>query len=148
MSPFEFQNTSLAYVAIAIKFYIRPKFFILTLMSRLVLFLFVAVTSTALVFLKLGTASGLPIRYINSKLTFDLNAYAVSGILLYGLSFVLYMYLISKNDLGYVIPLTAGFVYVIVFTASYFIFHEVFTATKIIGIAMILGGLVFLNLNK
>lgn len=67
---------------------------------------------------------------------------------MYGISFLLYVYLISKHDLGYIIPVTAAFVYVIVFTASYFIFDETFTAAKIAGIVMILSGLIFLNLGK
>jgi multidrug transporter EmrE-like cation transporter len=36
-------------------------------------------------------------------------------------------------------------VYVIIFTASYFIFDEVFTSVKILGIILILSGLVLLN---
>jgi small multidrug resistance pump len=77
-----------------------------------------------------------------------MNFYSVAGIVLYGLSFMLYVYLISKNDLGYIIPLAAAFVYIVIFIASAVVFKEVFTATKIIGIAMIVVGLIFLNLKK
>ncbi|NBU34146.1 hypothetical protein EB118_08840 [bacterium] len=117
-------------------------------MSKLILFLYVVITSLGLVFLKLGTSDGLPIKYLNGKVSFNINFYAVSGIVLYGVSFVLYMYLISKNDLGYIIPLAAAFVYILLFLASYFIFKEVFTLTKVIGILLIVSGLIFLNLKK
>lgn len=117
-------------------------------MSKIILILYVLTASLALVTLKLGTNTGLPISYINSKVQFNVNAYTIVGFLLYGLSFLTYIYLIAKNDLGYIIPLAAAFVYILIFIASYLIFKEVFTATKIMGIVLILGGIVLLNLNK
>jgi drug/metabolite transporter (DMT)-like permease len=116
--------------------------------SRYFVLLYVAATSLALIALKLGTKSGIPIHYVNNKLQFNINFYTVAGIFLYGLSFLTYIYLISKYDLGYIIPLTTALVYVIIFTASYFIFDEVFTAIKVIGIVLILTGLVLLNTKK
>lgn len=117
-------------------------------MSKIILSLYVLATSLALVVLKLGTKSGLPISYVNNKLVFNVNLQTVAGIVLYGISFATYVYLISKNDLGYIIPLAAAFVYILIFIASYFVFDEVFTATKIVGIALIIAGLIFLNLKK
>lgn len=114
-------------------------------MSKIILVLYILTTCLGLVILKLGTTTGLPVSYINDKLQFNLNPYIISGFLLYGLSFILYIYLISKFDLGYIIPLAAAFVYILIFVASYFVFDEVFTATKIVGIILIMTGLVFLN---
>jgi small multidrug resistance pump len=108
----------------------------------------VAATSLALIALKLGTKAGIPIHYVNNKLQFNFNFYTVAGVSLYGLSFLTYIYLVSKYDLGYIIPLTTALVYVVIFTASFFIFDEVFTATKIAGIALIVIGLALLNLKK
>ncbi len=117
-------------------------------MSRVIIALYVFATSAALIALKWGTKSGLPVHYADNRLQFNLNLYSLGGMALYVLSFVLYVYLISKYDLGYIIPLATAFVYIVIFVASYFIFDEVFTAVKIVGIALILGGLVLLNLNK
>lgn len=117
-------------------------------MSQLILALYVLVASAGLVFVKLGTSSSLPIRIEASKLHFNLNAYVVTGILMYGISFILYIYLLSKNDLGYIIPITTALVYTIIFVASYFIFHEVFTIAKIAGIGLILAGVILLTIGK
>jgi drug/metabolite transporter (DMT)-like permease len=117
-------------------------------MPKVTLSLYVIFTSLALIALKLGTKSGAPLHYANNKLQFNLNFYTVSGVILYGLSFLVYTYLISKYDLGYIIPLVTAFVYVVIFVASYFIFNETFTAVKISGIALILIGLVLLNLKR
>lgn len=117
-------------------------------MSKVILALYILTTSLALVVLKLGTDAGLPVAYLNNKFQFNINVYIIAGIFLYGLSFITYIYLISKNDLGYIIPLAAAFVYIIIFVASYFVFHEVFTVAKIIGICLILAGLIFLNMKS
>lgn len=109
---------------------------------------YIACTSAGLISLKLGSGDGAPIGLVAGKLQFNLNLYSVLGLLLYLTSFLLYIYLISKFDLGYIIPLTAAFVYVIVFVASYFIFNEPFTALKVAGIVMIIAGLTLLNLGK
>lgn len=117
-------------------------------MAKILLSLYVLTTSAALVVLKLGTKSGAPITYAGNKIHFNITLYTTIGIFLYGVSFLVYTYLISKYDLGYIIPLTTAFVYVAIFLASYFIFHEVFTAAKIVGICLIMTGVVFLNSNK
>ena len=117
-------------------------------MSKFILSLYVIATSLGLIFIKLGTGEGLPVKMADGKLQFHFNLFAFAGIFLYAVSFLLYMYLISKNDLGFIIPLTTALVYIVIFVASYVIFHEVFTAMKIMGISFIVVGLILLNLKK
>ena len=108
-----------------------------------------ALTSTAgLVLLKFAGQTGAPISFVDGKLHFNLGILAVSGIFLYGVSFLLYTYLIAKNDLSYIIPVSTALIYIGIFFASYFLFHEALTALKITGILLILGGVVLLNLGK
>jgi drug/metabolite transporter (DMT)-like permease len=114
-------------------------------MSKFIIALYVLATSAALIVLKLGTRAGQP-NYL--KVPFNVNTFTMAGVFLYGVSFLLYVYLISTFDLGYIIPLSAAFVYILIFTASFFIFKETFNATKIIGILLIVTGLIFLNLKK
>ncbi len=117
-------------------------------MSKILITLYVLVTSFALIVLKLGSKLGPPVQILNNKLHLNLTTYTIFGVLFYGVSFLLYIYLISKYDLGYIIPLTTALVYIIIFTASFTIFKESFTLIKIIGIFFIVAGLVFLNLKK
>ena len=117
-------------------------------MSRIIISLYVIATSLALVVLKLGSKSGAPAQITEGKLSINITPYTVLGIFLYGISFLIYMYLISKFDLGYIIPLTTALVYILIFTASFIIFKEAFTTIKIIGILLIVLGLMFLNFKK
>jgi drug/metabolite transporter (DMT)-like permease len=116
--------------------------------SKIIISLFVLATSSALILLKLGTKASPLVHYTNNKIQFNINLYAILGLLLYGTSFVIYTFLIAKYDLGYIIPLTTAIVYVLIFTASFFIFNEVFTALKIIGIVLIVVGVLFLNIKS
>lgn len=118
------------------------------MMPNIILLIYAFTSSLGLILLKLGSQTGAPISFVDHKLHFNLGFYAIGGILLYGLSFVIYTYLISKNDLGYIIPISTALVYIFIFIASFIIFKEVFTAAKIVGICLIFGGLVLLNLNK
>lgn len=117
-------------------------------MGNLILYVYVIATSAALILLKYATAAGAPISYIEGKVHFNINVFTLLGLALYAISFIAYTYLIAKFDLGYIVPIMAAFVYIIVFSASFIIFKEVFTVTKILGIIFIVGGLILININK
>jgi drug/metabolite transporter (DMT)-like permease len=117
-------------------------------MSKIIIALYVLTTSLALIVLKLGTRATAGGHHLFDKLPFNVNLYTILGIFLYGVSFLVYVYLISKYDLGYIIPLGTAFVYIVIFAASFFIFNEVFTVIKVIGISFIVVGLILLNLKK
>jgi drug/metabolite transporter (DMT)-like permease len=117
-------------------------------MSLLLLAAYVLATSFGLVLIKIGTTSGMPITIIEHSIKLNLNISIVSGIFLYGLSFLLYIYLISKYDLGFIIPVTTALVYTLIFIASFLIFKEAFTLVKIVAISLIIFGVILLNFNK
>jgi drug/metabolite transporter (DMT)-like permease len=118
------------------------------MLKLLPILFYVATTAAGLIILKLSTANGLPISYIDGKFAFNFNWLAFLGIFFYGVSFLSYFYLISKFDLGYIIPLTTALVYTVIFFASFIIFKESFTMVKILAIVLILTGLALLNINK
>jgi drug/metabolite transporter (DMT)-like permease len=113
--------------------------------SKIIIALYVLATSSALVILKLAAKTGAPLQLVDGKLHVNLNLYTASGIALYGVSFLIYTFLIAKYDLGYIIPLTTALVYVLIFVASFYVFKEVFTTMKLIGIVFVLVGVAFLN---
>lgn len=117
-------------------------------LSSILLGLYVITSSLGLIILKLGTASGFLVSHQNNKIVFNFNLHTIAGLVLYGISFFMYIYLLSKNDLGYIVPMAAAFVYIFIFIGSYLIFHEIFTITKILGIVLILGGVMLLNFHK
>jgi len=116
---------------------------------QIILFIaYILSTSSGLILLKLGTTNGLPISFVENAIKFNFNLYSLLGIFLYGCSFLLYIYLISKFDLGFIIQITTALVYILIFTASFFIFKEAFTVIKIAAISLIIFGVILLNLQK
>ena len=117
-------------------------------MDKLLIAVYVLATSGGLVLLKLGSRGLAFISIVDGKLTWNLSPLTVLGIMTYGVSFLLYLVLISKFNLGYIVPLTTGLVYILVFVASFAIFKESFTVLKIAAISMIIFGVIILSLNK
>ena len=118
------------------------------MITNLIIGLYTICTAGALVVLKLGSKNAPLAQFTDGRLDLNITVLTISGVILYGVSFLLYMYLISRFNLGYIIPLTTGVVYVLVFFASFTIFKEQFTAFKIAGIVLIVAGLVLLNAGK
>lgn len=114
----------------------------------ILIIIYVFSTSLGLIFVKIGSATNALVEIIDGKIALHPTLFNMIGMLLYGISFLLYLYLIAKNDLGYIIPLTTALVYVIIFLASYTVFREVFTLAKIIGIILIITGVVLLNIRQ
>ncbi|NCU29257.1 hypothetical protein EOM60_01455 [Candidatus Saccharibacteria bacterium] len=114
-------------------------------MDKLLIISYVLTTAGGLVLLKLGTSGAGFISIIDGKFALNISALTIIGILLYGISFLLYIILISKYSLGYIVPLTTALVYSLVFLASYFVFKEGFTAVKLLAIVLIMGGVILLN---
>lgn len=117
-------------------------------MPTFLIFLYVISSSSSLILIKLGTNIGMPISIVENAIKFNFNLYSIIGLLLYGVSFPVYIYLISKYDLGFIIPIAAAFVYIIIFTASFLLFKETFTTIKIVAISLIILGVILLQLGK
>ena len=62
------------------------------------------------------------------------------GMFCYICSFFIYLFLISKNSLSFIVPIMTGIVYVSVLTASMFILKEKITIISLIGSIIILLG--------
>lgn len=117
-------------------------------MLSLPLIVYVLTTALGLVLIKLGSATQGIVELIDGRIVLHPTVLNVTGVILYGISFILYTYLVSKNDLGYIIPVTTALVYVLVFVASFAVFKEPFSPIKILAIALIIAGVILLNLKK
>lgn len=72
------------------------------------------------------------------------NYYILVGLVLFGTSFLLWVKVLTRNDLSYVYPMVS-LSYIIILLASKFLFNEPFTTNKIIGVAAIIGGVFIIN---
>ncbi len=68
----------------------------------------------------------------------------ILGAVCYVLSFLTWMFLLSKKELSLIYPLTVSIVYVAIMISSVLLFHEQFTLAKMIGVVLIGLGILFL----
>ncbi len=117
-------------------------------MFYILLTVYVLSTAGGLILIKLGSAQHAVIDFVSNKLSFHPTLLNMLGLFLYGVSFILYTYLISKNELGFIIPLTTALVYILIFIASFVVFNESFTLQKILAITLILIGVILLSMKS
>lgn len=108
---------------------------------------YMALTVSGLVIFKMGTNKGITFNLAGGTFFFKFNYLVIIGLCCYVVSFLLYMYIVSKYNLSYIVPITQGIVYVGVFLASVFIFGDKNSALNICGIALVLAGIVLLNIK-
>ena len=117
-------------------------------MTRAAFLFYILATSLALIVIKLSTNAEALLTVHNGQLLVTVHPLIFLGIVLYGISFLLYTYLLAHFNLGFIVPVTTALVYIIVFTASFLFFKESFTTGKVIGIGFIIVGLLLLNSTK
>lgn len=99
------------------------------------------------VLFKYGTrfSNGLHLSIIGYNINISLISFI--GLFLYGVSFLLGMFLVATNDLSKLTPIVNGLMFVFTILAGYFIFTETITIFKIFGIFLILLGITIIALK-
>ncbi len=109
--------------------------------------LYIIFTVSGLIVMKIGSnaANGnksLVIPYLN----LNLSIVSLVGILLYGISFCLYLGVISNFKLGFIIPLLGGIINIAVLVASVTVLHEQLGVKALLGALIIIIGIVVMNI--
>ena len=115
----------------------------------LFLFLGLLTNAGASVLIKVGVSRNFLLELsLAGVMTFLKNWPLLLGIVLYGMAFLLYMVSLAKLPLTVVHPtMTAGSI-ALVGLAAFFLFHERFSVTTILGFAFILIGVFFTCISK
>ncbi|KAF1304830.1 EamA family transporter [Enterococcus sp. JM9B] len=111
-------------------------------------FIYVILSTSGLVLFKLGSINGgISINLAKSAFSFHIPLLSLLGLLCYMVSFLMWMYIISKTDISFIVPLGVALTNLAVLLSSYFILHETMSYTTIIGAALIIIGAVILNIK-
>lgn len=112
------------------------------------LIVYVCCSAIGLTLIKLGVGKGLTCGIESGLFHLDIGAISIVGLALYIISFLLSMIVMSKMELTYFYPLSAGLVYIIVCLLGVFLLHEKVSLSKIIGMAIIFLGVIVMNVQK
>lgn len=116
-------------------------------MSNIILLLvYLAFSAMGLILFKIGVNDKLSISFIKGSLDLKISYLTIIGIVCYMISFILYLGLISKLKLSYIVPLTTGIMQIIILLATVFIFKETVTVIQVVGIVVVVIGIYMINL--
>lgn len=109
-------------------------------MKLILLFVvYVILSSSGLVLFKLGGVNpNISINIFNFKIMFSISS--IIGIIFYGCSFLLWLYLVSKINLTLAMPLSVALVNTLVVVESCLFLKEKISLIQIIGIFVIVLG--------
>ena len=109
---------------------------------------YIILTIGGVVLFKLGTQKDFLVSIATGVFTFKISLLSIIGLVCYLCSFFMYMFLISKFDLTYIVPVTTGIVQVATFVLAIMIFKESVTVSKVVATGLILIGVILLNIKK
>ncbi len=81
-------------------------------------------------------------NFLDKVLEISGNRYVWQGLLLYGVGFTLYLYILSKFDVSYIYPIITASIFILLITFSSLILNEPITVKKVIGITIIIVGII------
>lgn len=98
--------------------------------------------------IKQGSLDGAKILFTLPVVNMGISFATLIGVAAYGVSFFLYIVLLTKFDLSFISPLLIAFVYLLLMVTAFVIFKESFTIYKIVGCSLILIGVLIIVISK
>ncbi len=100
-----------------------------------------------LVLFKLGTAHA-AVPFLERLLHLRLSWVSIGGCCCYVVSFLLYLLLVSRSELSILFPIATGVSCILVLAASAFILRETVSPLNWLGAAIIVIGILLVNLGR
>lgn len=117
-------------------------------MSILMMLIYVICSALGLILLKMGLSNKAIISFVSSFIEMRIPMLLLIGALLYIFSFLLNMLVISRFNLNYIYPISAGLIYILISILSVLLLKESINNTQIIGMGAILVGIIIMNIGK
>lgn len=113
----------------------------------MILFIIYVILSTSgLILFKLG-APHLTLGVTKSLFSAQIPFLSLLGLACYFFSFALWMYIISKTNLSFIVPLGVAVTNIAILACSYFFLNEKIGITGMIGAALIIIGVIIMNIK-
>lgn len=109
--------------------------------------LYLIFSVSGVVLFKLGTDKGFVVSVSTGVFNLKISLVSILGLICYMCSFLMYMFLIAKFDMSYIVPVTTAIVQVATFILAIVIFKESITVTKVIAIVFIVLGIAIMNIK-
>ena len=108
---------------------------------------YILFTTGGLVLMKMGNNAG-TLAIQDSTVNFSVNTISLIGLILYIVSFLMFTKIVTTYDLSYIYPMLAGIVQVLSLIAAIFILKESISWIGIVGVALVIIGIVVMNISR
>ena len=105
-------------------------------------------SAAGLTMIKIGTSRESTLLLDAAGFDLKLSWILVIGLCIYVLSFLMSIMVMKRMNLTIFYPMSAGLIYILVSLAGFLVLKEAFTTQQLIGMAIILAGIVVMNLGK
>ena len=116
-------------------------------MGIVLVILYLVLTVSGLILYKLGSNKEFLIACSNGIFQIKLSLISILGLLCYLCSFLIYMLVLPKFDLTYIMPVTSAITYISVYILSIMVLKESVQVNGIVGSIIILIGVIIMNLG-
>ncbi|RKZ89711.1 MAG: hypothetical protein DRR19_11245 [Candidatus Parabeggiatoa sp. nov. 1] len=106
--------------------------------------IYVVLNSCGQLLIKMGTLEMNGVASVYDLLNFKL----IVGIGLFGMSFLTWIYIVSKNNLSYAFPFAMGLGYVAVILLSLLVLKEKATYLQMTGMSLVWMGIILMSLHN
>ena len=118
-------------------------------MGKWILVLIYAIcTVFGLVLFKYGANKSFNVSFVNKVLNININIFSIFGLILYICSFILYIIVLPKFDITYILPIISVFTTIGIYLLAILILHEEFSWLRLIGTFIILVGAYIVNMGR
>lgn len=112
------------------------------------LLLYVCMSAAGLTMIKIGTSKESTLLLDSAGFNLKLSWILVIGLCVYVLSFLLSIMVMKRMNLTIFYPVSAGLIYILVSLSGFLILKEAITIQQLIGMAIILSGIIVMNLGR
>ena len=116
-------------------------------MKYLLLLLYVISGAFGMVLVKLGGAES-QFSFSKGKLSIETGYFFLIGLILYVISFIVWMIILQKFELTFISPLAYGLLFIALALVSWIFLGETLDLYKIIGIILIISGALTMTVFK
>lgn len=110
--------------------------------------IYVLLSAGALTLIKIGAHSASVLAIDGGVLNLRIGLWMIIGLVLYIVSFLLSLSLISSFNLNYYYPISAGAIYLVVAVFAAVFLKEQMSLAQYAGMGLILAGVILMNLKK
>lgn len=110
--------------------------------------LYILCSASALLLIKAGGVQSSFALHSGGTFSLTLNVRLLLGLLLYIVSFCIFLFLMPKYNLALLYPAANSLMYVVLAVGGYFLLGEKLSPTTIVGLGFVLVGVFVMNLKR